>query len=177
MSVCRVADVKVLQPNASVDEDLAFEVTMDVAQPLAEDALFRCLYVVDASKPKTDLELESIDVGNGPGLPCGLMKFVFESPAPSRQVIEAGGSVFEVAGLYLSALYRGAEFCRIGYFVRHEYDDPALQENPPESVDWSRLRRVLSDPCVTRFAVTWDQLAPEPAVETDNSMLEGGFPR
>lgn len=156
MSVCRVADVKVMQPTACVDEDLAFEVTMDVAEPLAEDVVFRCLYVVDASKAKTDVELESIDVGNGPGLPCGLMKFVFESPPPSRNIIERSGGPFEVAGLYLSAVYRGAEFCRIGYFVRHEYEDAQLQENPPDVVDWPQLRRVLSDPCVTRFSVAWD---------------------
>mmetsp|Transcript_9232 Transcript_9232/g.25844 ORF Transcript_9232/g.25844 Transcript_9232/m.25844 type:complete len:216 (-) Transcript_9232:58-705(-) len=183
MSLCRVADVKVLQPNASVDEDLAFEVTMDVAEPLAEDAVFRCMYVVDPSKAKTDVELESIDVGNGPGLPCGLMKFVFESPAPSRSVIEAGGGALEVAGLYISAVYRGVEFCRVGYFVRHEYDNPALQEDPPEKVDWSHLRRVLSDPCVTRFSVVWDKplaaavaAAPtaEPADRTvGTGLLEG----
>lgn len=178
MSICKVADVKVLKPSASVDEDLAFEVTLDVAEPLAEDVVFRCLYVVDASKAKTDVELESIDVGNGPGLPCGLMKFVFESPAPSRSVIEACGDPLEVTGLYLSAVYRGAEFCRVGYFVRYEYDDKTLQEEPPQQVDWTHLRRVLSDPCVTCFSGVWQQqpVASEvtpAAEETDRTPEQG----
>merc|ERR1712232_417142 len=96
---------------------------------LTDDVSFHCFYVVDPTKTKTDVELESIDVGNGPGLPRGLMKFNFESPAPSQSMIETSGGAFEVAGLYLSARYRDKEFCRIGYYVRYEYANPALQEN------------------------------------------------
>merc|ERR1712048_686226 len=87
-----------------------------------------------------------------------------EAPAPTRAAIESAGGALEVTGLYLSAIYRGFEFERIGYFVRYEYTDPALQETPPEIVDWSRLQRVLSDPpSVTRFAIGWDVPIPQEA--------------
>mmetsp|Transcript_16898 Transcript_16898/g.49442 ORF Transcript_16898/g.49442 Transcript_16898/m.49442 type:complete len:206 (-) Transcript_16898:34-651(-) len=164
MSVCRVADVRILQAEAAVNEDMRFEITLDVAEPLAEDAVFRCMYVVDPSNAKTDIELDSIDVGNGPGLQAGLMRFEFEASPPSRDVIVKGGGTSDVAGLYVSGVYRGAEFCRVGYYVRYEYTDPRLQESPPEEIAWPALQRVLSDPRVTRFLVNWDQ-PPEPAVE------------
>lgn len=177
MAACRVADVRVLSLCTPAGEPLIFEITLDVAEPLAEDVLFRCVYIVDAGNPKTDIELEAVDVGNGPGLPVGLMRFNFESDPPSKQAVEEGGAL-DVGGIYISASYRGAEFCRVGYFVRHEYDDPMLQENPPQVVDWSRLRRVLSDPRVTRFPIAWDerqtaQSAPmsEPASGDQEMML------
>jgi len=155
--VCRVASVCVRNGAVgAVDDELAFQVTLDVASALKEDVVVRCVYVVDASRPELDLELDALDVGNGPGLPQGVMKFDVEAPAPARSVLERGGGPLEVGGIYLSALYRGAEFCRVGYYVRHEYDDPAMQEAPPEIVDWGKLRRVLSEPCLTRFAIAWD---------------------
>mmetsp|Transcript_88804 Transcript_88804/g.198574 ORF Transcript_88804/g.198574 Transcript_88804/m.198574 type:complete len:217 (+) Transcript_88804:55-705(+) len=168
MSACRVADVKVLNSEeTAVGEDLAFEVTLDVAESLAEDAIFLCRYIVDPSSTLSDVELESVDVGNGPGLPQGVFKFVVEAPAPPRDVIEASGGALEVAGLYLSGVYRGAEFCRVGYYVRHEYNDPVLQESPPEAIEWDRLRRVLSDPRVTHFSVAWDGPASPVAFEQE----------
>merc|ERR1719382_1771174 len=94
------------------------------------------------------------------------MEFVLESPPPSIKHIEQSGGPLEVAGLYISACYKGAEFCRVGYYVRNEYDDPAMQESPPETPDWSKLRRVLSDPCSTRFTVAWDQTSGTDATVT-----------
>ncbi|CAE7467374.1 ASF1 [Symbiodinium natans] len=123
---------------------------------LKEDIVFRCMYVTDGSAAGEDVELESIDVGDGPGVRQGVQRFRFESGPPTQSAIEASGGPLEVAGLYLSALYRGKEFCRVGYYVRHDYDDPTLQEDPPATVDWTRLRRVLSEPCVTKFQIPWD---------------------
>jgi len=157
--------VKVINPCSLVADDFNFEVTLDMAQALSQDMLFRCCFIVDSSNPKTDVELESVDVGNGPGVPVGLMKFEFSSPAPTRaQILQNGmnDGHLEVAGLYLSAVYGDAEFCRVGYYVRHEYPDAAMQESPPEVLDWTRLHRVLSDPCVTRFNVTWDGPPQDP---------------
>ncbi|CAJ1458156.1 unnamed protein product [Effrenium voratum] len=156
MAACNVANVKVVEGAelARVSDDLVFEVTLDVAHPLKEDLVFRCVYISDGSGE--EVELESIDVGDGPGLRQGFLKFNFESNPPSQKDVEASGGPLEVAGLFLAALYQGQEFCRVGYFVRYEYDDPELQENPPENVDWSRLHRVLSPPRVTKFAIPWD---------------------
>jgi len=185
MSVCQVIDVKDLRTEPHADDNLAFEVTLDVAEQLASDIVFRCVYIVDPEAANSDVELESIDVGDGPGLSRGILKFVLESRGPTRAEIEAGGGAMEVAGLYLSALYCDAEFCRVGYYVRHEYDNPLLVENPPAVLDCGRLRRVLSDPCVTRFAIGWDspvsigsaQTAQEGSVNNEQIAEQAsGFP-
>jgi len=93
---------------------------------------------------KSDAELESIDVGEGSGLPAGRMTVTLEAPAPTRSMITQSGGPFDVGGMYISAAYKGSEFCRVGYYVRYEYDNPALREEPPEEVDWQRLQRWLS---------------------------------
>ncbi|CAE8666111.1 unnamed protein product [Polarella glacialis] len=113
------------------------------------------MYVVDPESPDKDIELESADIG-APGLPQGLMKFTMVASPPPQSTITLGGGPLEVAGLYLSAMYRGEEFCRVGYYVRHEHDEPTLAENPPQSVEWSKLVRQLSTPCVTQFLIAWD---------------------
>ncbi|CAE8592371.1 unnamed protein product [Polarella glacialis] len=163
MAVCNIADIKILSEQdekgeslpARVTDDLRFEVVLDVAEPLMQDVVFRVMYVVDASDPSKDVELESADIG-APGLPKGVMKFTLEASAPSRSTIEAGGGPFEVTGLYLSATYKAEEFCRVGYYVRHDYENPSLTENPPETIEWSKLIRALSEPCVTKFLNAWD---------------------
>merc|ERR1712187_30541 len=130
-----------------------------------------------------DLELDSVDVGNGPGLSVGAMKFEFESPAPPLDALEASDAA-DVAGLYLSASYRGTEFCRVGDFVKHldpnaiEVDEEGLAKgsddgddvdveaedlvDPPKRLrpsDWHLLRRYLSQPHVTTFPIDWDRTA------------------
>jgi len=185
MSVCEVIDVKDLRTEPHADDNLAFEITLDVAEQLALDIVFRCVYIVDPEAANNDVELESIDVGDGPGVSRGILKFALESRAPTSAEIEAGGGAMEVAGLYLSALYRDAEFCRVGYYVRHEYDNPLLVESPPSVLDCGQLRRVLSDPHVTRFAIGWDspvstggaQTAQEASVNNEQVAEQAsGFP-
>ncbi|CAK9025649.1 unnamed protein product [Durusdinium trenchii] len=164
MAACSIANVKVVdgKDRCRVDEDFVFEVTLDVAEPLKEDLVFQCVYITHGSGD--EVELESIDVGDGPGLRQGFLKFNFESAPPSKEDREAlfgilaDGFHVLVAGLYLSASYGGKEFCRVGYYVRYEYDDPELQENPPEMVDWNRVHRVLSAPRVTKFVIPWDAM-------------------
>merc|ERR1719160_118110 len=102
------------------------------------------VYVLGDKDDAQEVELESIDVGSGSGLPKGLMKFVFEGDPPDQSTIALGG-VLEVAGVYIAAAYRNSEFCRVGWYIRNEYDTPELEENPPEQTDWAHLRRVFSD--------------------------------
>mmetsp|Transcript_75599 Transcript_75599/g.210037 ORF Transcript_75599/g.210037 Transcript_75599/m.210037 type:complete len:196 (-) Transcript_75599:341-928(-) len=191
MAGCRITDVREIDPCASVSTMLRFQVTIDVAEQLKEDVVFRCVFIIDSANPQTDMELESIDVGP---LELGVMTFVFESPPPSIAALEASGGASDVGGLYLSALYRGSEFCRVGYFVRHEDPDAFVQdanakdpnENFPEDLDmddpppvevekpmaptdWSRLQRVLSEPCVTRFGIGWDHsIISQPSIEYES---------
>ena len=47
---------------------------------------------------------------------------------------------------------------RVGYYVNIEYDDAEMNENPPATVDISRLtRHILAEkPRVTKFQIDWD---------------------
>merc|ERR1712232_1194217 len=109
------------------------------------------------------------------------MRLEFKTPPPTVAALQACGMASgDVGGLYISARYKGAEFCRVGYYVR--YEDPLsppvenlpdgtpgplhpLPENPS---DWVRLERVLSDARVTRFVVAWDaKAATRDAAEGD----------
>ena len=55
-------------------------------------------------------------------------------------------------------------FFRVGYYVRHEYDDLELQENPPEPPQVEKLSRNIleSNPRVTKFKIEWEDLPPQP---------------
>eukprot|EP00929_Paragymnodinium_shiwhaense_P041593 TRINITY_DN21592_c0_g1_i1.p1 TRINITY_DN21592_c0_g1~~TRINITY_DN21592_c0_g1_i1.p1 ORF type:complete len:193 (-),score=56.07 TRINITY_DN21592_c0_g1_i1:219-797(-) len=163
MAVCKILNVAAAMEQ-ELHERLSFEVTLDVAENLAEDVLIRCCFILDPRCPDKDVELDSMEIGNDPGVNKGVMKFILDAPAPTQMLLEEAGGPLEVQGMYLAAVYRGSEFCRIGYYLRHEYVDKDLQESPPETVDWSKLRRVLSDPTHTRFDHAWDDVA-KPAGE------------
>ena len=50
------------------------------------------------------------------------------------------------------------EFIRVGYYVSNEYDDPEMQETPPETPLFDKLTRniLASNPRVTKFKINWD---------------------
>ena len=50
------------------------------------------------------------------------------------------------------------EFIRVGYYVSNEYNDPELQETPPEQPAFDKLTRniLASNPRVTKFKINWD---------------------
>ena len=60
-------------------------------------------------------------------------------------------------------------FFRVGYYVRHEYDDLELQENPPEPPQVEKLSRNIleSNPRVTKFKIEWEELPPQPTAGGD----------
>ena len=55
--------------------------------------------------------------------------------------------------------FRSQEFIRVGYYVSNEYQDPELQENPPEQPIFDKLTRniLASNPRVTKFKINWDE--------------------
>eukprot|EP00933_Yihiella_yeosuensis_P081773 TRINITY_DN95458_c0_g1_i1.p1 TRINITY_DN95458_c0_g1~~TRINITY_DN95458_c0_g1_i1.p1 ORF type:complete len:217 (+),score=34.21 TRINITY_DN95458_c0_g1_i1:37-651(+) len=160
---CRITDVRVVAKSDGqggtipdrVADPINFEVTLDVAEPLSEDVVFKSIFIMD----NKDVVLDEADVGNSPGLQAGILRFNFESDPPLQSQIEQAGGPKEVTGLYISAFYKDAEFCRLGYYIRFEYEDPELEENPPKRVQWNQLARVLSPPCVTEFRIKWDEQA------------------
>lgn len=82
--------------------------------------------------------------------------FSCQAEAPNLSLIPQA-DLLDVTVLLLTCSYREREFVRIGYYVRVDYQDPQLQENPPETPIADKLfRHVLSDkPKVTRYAIPW----------------------
>ena len=73
-------------------------------------------------------------------------------------------------------LYLG--FFRVGYYVRHEYDDLELIENPPEPPILEKLTRDIldSNPRVTKFRITWHESEPDQNPESLLENLQLGSP-
>ena len=46
----------------------------------------------------------------------------------------------------------------MGYYVSNEYNDPEMQETPPEQPLFDKLTRniLASNPRVTKFKINWD---------------------
>ena len=55
------------------------------------------------------------------------------------------------------------EFIRVGYYVSNEYDDPEMQETPPETPLFDKLTRniLASNPRVTKFKINWDNTSSQ----------------
>jgi len=152
MSACRVANVLVLRNGGLCMEGLAFQLTLDAAAPLEDNVVLRCIFIGDCSSRRGDLELASMHKN----ALSGKEVLTFESRAPSLQNLRSSGMIGEngeldVGALYLTAEYMGHEFCRVGFFLRLEYKDPALQESPPAEADWDQLCIILGDPKITCF--------------------------
>lgn len=107
-------------------------------------------------------------------------KFVFEADPPNTTRIPAT-DILGVTVILLSCSYEGREFVRVGYYVNNEYNDPALNEEPPAKPIIEKIRRnILADkPRVTRFQIKWDSEESAPAEfppeqpEADNAEEDG----
>jgi len=90
-------------------------------------------------------------------VPEGRHKFVFSAEPPDADKIPSA-EVVGVTVILLTCSYREQEFLRVGYYVSNEYDDPEMQENPPEKPDFAKLRRniLASNPRVTKFKIQWE---------------------
>ena len=69
-------------------------------------------------------------------------------------------------------------FFRVGYYVRHEYEDAELIENPPEQPILEKLTRDIldSNPRVTKFRITWHESEPDKNTENLLENLHLGSP-
>ena len=81
-----------------------------------------------------------------------------------------------VTVILLTALYKGKEFCRIGYYVNNEYTTEELKENPPEEPLLDAIERnILADkPRVTFFQIEWDSPIAETEMEITNENINEG---
>lgn len=62
-----------------------------------------------------------------------------------------------VTAVILSVSYKQKEFFRVGYYVYNYYEDPELNDNPPDVVRIDKItRNILADkPRITRFEIKW----------------------
>ena len=136
MSQINVTNVKVLDNPAPFSAPFRFEITFEAYPPaLLEELEWKLIYVGSADDVSCDQELDSVLVGP---VSVGKNVFVFEAPAPDPRLIPEK-DVMEVTVLILSALYREAEFIRVGYYVNVEYD----QQQPQLRAEWDAYKQAM----------------------------------
>lgn len=136
-------------------EPYIFRVTFECISPLKDDLEWRLVYVGSAQSEKYDQELDSCLVGP---VPAGVNSFEFEAAAPSIDKIPSE-DILGVTVILLTGSYADQEFIRVGYYVNNAYESEELRENPPETLDLSKVKRELlvDKPRVTRFNIKWDE--------------------
>ncbi len=91
-----------------------------------------------------------------------------DSPDPA---LIPSGEFLGVTVVMVQALYKGKEFVRVGYYVKVEYADEKLREEPPEvdKPDVNLLERniLAPEPRVTRYLIEWDD--PIMPLNVDNN--------
>jgi len=154
MSPINVLHVGVLNNRAPFTDPLKFAVRYECLQDLQDDLEWKVTYVGSAESDSYDQELESVLVGP---VVVGTYEFAMEASAPDPSKIPPE-DIVGITVVLVTCSYRSQEFIRVGYYVRVEYEDEPLRENPPEVPKVDRLlRHVLDDqPRVTRFPVAFD---------------------
>jgi len=106
----------------------------------------------------------------------GVNTFEYVVDAPDHTKIPAS-DILGVTVVMVQALYKGKEFVRVGYYVKVDYADEKLREEPPEveCPDVALLERniLAAEPRVTRYLVEWDNA---PTTEAAESMSEATTP-
>lgn len=157
MAKVHVCNVLVLDNPAAFTAKLEFEITFECIEDLPEDLEWKIIYVGSAESEEFDQVLDTVYVGP---VPEGRHKFVFTADPPNPAKIPVT-DVVGVTVILLTCSYRSQEFIRVGYYVSNEYQDPELQENPPEQPIFEKLTRniLASNPRVTKFKINWDDQA------------------
>ncbi|KAJ1718327.1 Histone chaperone asf1, partial [Coemansia biformis] len=167
MSLARILNVKVVEPQAPFLAPYKFEITFECISALEDDLEFKLIYVGSANTKTLDQELDSLLVGP---VPVGINKFLFEADAPVPSKIPEQ-DLMGVTIILLTCSYMGKMFERIGYYVDNAYMDQAMQADPPKApVPEKLFRNILADkPRVTRYAINWD----DPTKEEQPPVLMG----
>ncbi|CCI44975.1 hypothetical protein ABG067_003501 [Albugo candida] len=159
MAFVTLTNITVLANPTAFTNPFQFEVTFECAHALEDDLEWKITYVGSAEDESRDQVLEEVLVGP---VPVGTNKFVFQSEPPNPEMIPDCDKI-GVTVVLLTCSYRSKEFVRVGYYVNNDYADPLMLENPPSTVDVSKLQRnILADkPRVTRFPIDWSSGVPE----------------
>lgn len=98
--------------------------------------------------------LDSVLVGP---LEVGKSRFVFRAPPPQLSRIPAK-DVIGVTVMILWVSYRGADFCKVGYFVNNEWQGEDEEEaKRGAGLDPARISRdvLVSRMKINKFAIDW----------------------
>merc|ERR1712156_1104592 len=154
MAKVHVCNVLVLDNPAQFMTKLEFEITFECIEDLPQDLEWKIIYVGSAESEEFDQILDTVYVGP---VPEGRHKFVFTADPPNPAKIPVS-DVVGVTVILITCAYQGQEFIRVGYYVSNEYNDPEMQETPPEQPLFDKLTRniLASNPRVTKFKINWD---------------------
>ena len=174
MSAINIINVRVLNDplTAPANSSFDFEITFECTMKLETDIEWRMVFVGDAQDESKDQILDSVEIGP---LEIATMKFEFSAPPPNLYLVPKEDQL-DVTAMFLAASYKGQEFCRIGYYLKHEYpsglfpiDPVSGLEQVPEVLQLEKIIRKIDadNPRVTRFIINWDtenvELLPPPA--------------
>jgi histone chaperone ASF1 len=186
MAAVNVLNVRYLNSNpCSATSPLEFEITMEcIAKLEAREVEWSMTYIGSAQTNQHDQLLDSVEVETV----LSTMKFVFEAPAPNLFLVPKEDQL-DNSAVILSAKYRGREFCRVGFYLRHEYPIEFVNSlRPPsdglsvivepelpcgENLNINILQRLVDveNPRVTHYLIDWDtpneQLVPPPAASEE----------
>lgn len=154
MSLLSITDVEVVEPYANFKDKLHFKIRFNCMEELPGELEWNLIYVGSPESAQYDQIVDTVSIGP---IPPGNHEFDFESTNeidPSR--IQEGHLLGSTV-LILNATYNDQEFVRVGYYVAVAYEQQELNENPPENVDFSLLKRgvLASEPRVTRYKINW----------------------
>jgi len=177
MAKVNVCGVKVLDSSAKFCDSFKFEITLECFEPLPDDLEFKLTYVGSAEDESRDQILDTILVG--PIEKAGRMVFVFEADPPNKELLPPS-EVVGVTVLLLTCDYRSQRFLKIGYYVAVNYEDPQMQEEPPEEPQFHLLRREIfeNDVRVTKYPIKWDDtqtIEGEPAAGASSEEKSPAF--
>ena len=185
MAAVNVLNVRYLNTNpCSATSPFEFEITMECISHLdAKEVEWVMTYIGSAEDNKHDQVLDSVEVETV----MATMKFVFEAPAPNLFLVPKEDQL-DNSAVILSARYKGREFCRVGFYLRHEYPlefvnslrsstdglSAIVEPELPcgENLNIQILQRLvdLENPRVTHYLIDWDapnEQLQQPAVASD----------
>lgn len=154
MAWVRVENVSIKNPNpCGVGDDFSLEVSFTCLRDLECPLFWRLIYVGSPHDKSRDQELDVVELEH---LRKGVMKFTFEADAPDLKQVDPD-DVWGTTVLLLEASYRGQDFIRVGWYLHNYYEDPVLQDDPPDIPLYEQLKRYIvhTDPRITRFNINW----------------------
>jgi len=171
MSYINVTNIQLKNNPSPFGEPLTFQITFECLKDLPEEIEWKLVYIGSSKDVKYDQVLDSFSMGP---LEYGVMQFDLESSPPDSSKIPQS-EILGVTAIILSVSYNSQEFFRVGYYVYNFYEDPEMQESPPEQVQIDKItRNILADkPRITRFDIKWgDEKDEENPENTENSVLD-----